>query len=1159
MTSDPSHHAPRFGADLAQRVRPRTGRLRRREGHHFVGVVGRSSVGFGLAVGRSSAIRPIVDRSNLDSIALRPPRGWWLQSSNEIEEMEALDGQRTEAPVPQRGRAEIRRTPTTSWTQRLMPQESRRRSSPTSRTTAATLRRAGAEADRATRGRTDAEPGADKFVSTGDPRWDALRRVFAAGLTPNDLQGDTEAIAAITGQTAPQAAKSSSPPQRSDTRVTRRADVIAGADSTDDAPVDQPADGTWNRNAAENRRGDTSAGSETGPGELGRRVRPERVSADQVARRKGSRTAPTAAPSLVVPGQVGSTQPDPRPATQQRSSRTTFEQSDATSLRRRLEEHGLIAPRDPGSASARPPVRTDTAPPRSNTPRSPRSPRPIGQTPPIGHTAPTGQSGQTAPSRRAVDTTPPAVQPQADTGRNSRRPDPGSPTPLANGGRSTGIAVQAGAPDAIDARGSNGDGRGASLDIEHRLAATMAQVPDLGAISVVDALPLAARTPLPGGGLVDHVTAEALPTDRPAPRQNLRLQRMIAAGRVSASDDVRTAAELVDAQKPGSRNTSSNRTNAEVAEPTGSPSAHDAPPPQAAPVTAVVRAPRHLRRIPSLPAAVHDHETLIRRLTIPRAMSRTHRPDAGLAAPRPDQRARRPVDAADPVEQVHHGDVANATVPNHDIARASVAPPPVRAWADTSRSTGDRFAFSAGDTRAGETIDAGENPHHASRRKRVRHLTNDWSLVASGTGALGAVVRRTPVDPSLPSRGVADERAAVAAERIADRASVTQPHPTRGKALATSTVVNSSTVVATPNATDPITDRVTRTRPKAPAPPGVATTPTLIDPITDRATSTSTALLGTMASRRSRNGSVQRTADRQGDTTDTTDTSAGTRDDDDLAARFMSELSRSIRSRPAPLPTQFQPLADQITGGRKVMLSTDAATRRALRSVGKVAATTGDTIHLDPAATTAVRMNHVLAHELTHVANPSPVARFFDDVVDSPEERQAEATAKVMARSPLAPTSSILGAPGSVARRSAAGGSSDTIRRSPARAGTTSSPGTISAESLAASITGTTPSPSRGATSRSPSNDVIRRAWQPATPTAERPASSPQSGSHRQEYTADSSAQATQKAPFDPDSTEAKEWFAEQLEKHADAIVRLLGDRLVTDLERRGGRMWGGI
>ena len=274
----------------------------------------------------------------------------------------------------------------------------------------------------------------------------------------------------------------------------------------------------------------------------------------------------------------------------------------------------------------------------------------------------------------------------------------------------------------------------------------------------------------------------------------------------------------------------------------------------------------------------------------------------------------------------------------------------------------------------------------------------------------------------------------------------------------------------------------------------------------------------------------------------------------DLAERFMTELSRSMRSRPAPLPAPFQPMAERITGGRKVMLSTDAATRKALRSVGKVAATTGDTIHLDPSATSPARMNHVMAHELTHIANPSPVARFFDDSIDSPEERRAEATAKIMARSPVAPTSSVLSAPGALSGRATA--SSPSIRRTPSASAPVASggsPGTVSAEALAASITGTTTSGAGSA-----SSGVIHRAWQSATPTAERAGSGSLAGSHRQTPTT-TSPEAPSSPAFDPDSYEAKQWFLEQLEKNADAIVRLLSERIVTDLERRGGRMWGGI
>ena len=88
------------------------------------------------------------------------------------------------------------------------------------------------------------------------------------------------------------------------------------------------------------------------------------------------------------------------------------------------------------------------------------------------------------------------------------------------------------------------------------------------------------------------------------------------------------------------------------------------------------------------------------------------------------------------------------------------------------------------------------------------------------------------------------------------------------------------------------------------------------------------------------------------------------------------------------------------------MLSTDTASRKALRSVGKVAATTGDTIHLDRQAIPTARLDEVMAHELTHIAHPSPTPRFFDDLDDSPEERTAEHVGRIMARSPMAPSAS---------------------------------------------------------------------------------------------------------------------------------------------------------
>lgn len=271
-----------------------------------------------------------------------------------------------------------------------------------------------------------------------------------------------------------------------------------------------------------------------------------------------------------------------------------------------------------------------------------------------------------------------------------------------------------------------------------------------------------------------------------------------------------------------------------------------------------------------------------------------------------------------------------------------------------------------------------------------------------------------------------------------------------------------------------------------------------------------------------------------------------------VAQQFMTVLSETVRRRPAPLPTTFRPLADAIAGPRPVMLSTDAASRKALRSVGKVAATTGDTIHLDSSAVSAARLDEVMAHELTHVAHPSPTPRFFDDIDDSPEERRAEQVARVMARSPLAPSAttsapSVRRSEGSgTIRRSAASSTPPSTQASvPSSVQRASSPGTVSAQSLAA-----------GLTASGTSSNVVQR-WGADTPSAES-SQGAQLGSHRS-AAAPAPADAPQRGRtsdelFGPGGS--VEWFREQLDDNLDRLVRLLEDRMIVELERRGGRAW---
>lgn len=257
----------------------------------------------------------------------------------------------------------------------------------------------------------------------------------------------------------------------------------------------------------------------------------------------------------------------------------------------------------------------------------------------------------------------------------------------------------------------------------------------------------------------------------------------------------------------------------------------------------------------------------------------------------------------------------------------------------------------------------------------------------------------------------------------------------------------------------------------------------------------------------------------------------------------MSELAHSIRTRPAPLPTPFRPMAEAITGTDRVLLSTDAGSRRALRSVGKRAATTGNVIHLDATPTPGPVINEVIAHELTHVAHPSPTPRFFDDIDDSPEERRAESVARVMASSPLAPT------PGTIAPVLPAG--VDVVRRSPAKEGAQMA----TADAMARQLTGMprtsgqTTAPTSGAASEAGAGaDTIRRLASGPSSASSTPSAEPSAPERV--------IPSSRSGGIELGSEAARAWFREELERNIDTIVERLEDRIRIDLERRGGRTW---
>ena len=200
-----------------------------------------------------------------------------------------------------------------------------------------------------------------------------------------------------------------------------------------------------------------------------------------------------------------------------------------------------------------------------------------------------------------------------------------------------------------------------------------------------------------------------------------------------------------------------------------------------------------------------------------------------------------------------------------------------------------------------------------------------------------------------------------------------------------------------------------------------------------------------------------------------------------LAVRFLHELRSRQRVETEALPMAFRGLADQIAGSVPVMIATGAASRRALGSVGRVAATVGSTIHLAERPDDSARSQQILAHELTHVAEPSTMPRFFDDPVVNAEEREARRAEHVVRRAirdGVSPTSAARGRSvggavpavsdqGSAADIASGVGRAEVIRRSSAGA---LGSGTVSAQSYVDRAQGR---PSESV--NSPSSSVVQR------------------------------------------------------------------------------------
>ncbi|MCU1483333.1 MAG: hypothetical protein JWN67_79, partial [Actinomycetia bacterium] len=257
------------------------------------------------------------------------------------------------------------------------------------------------------------------------------------------------------------------------------------------------------------------------------------------------------------------------------------------------------------------------------------------------------------------------------------------------------------------------------------------------------------------------------------------------------------------------------------------------------------------------------------------------------------------------------------------------------------------------------------------------------------------------------------------------------------------------------------------------------------------------------------------------------------------AARFDEVLRTSdVPVRPVALPVRFRPLAERIIGRMPVQIATGVASQRALAAVGTTAATTGSVIHLPVAPDGSARTAGVLAHELTHVAAASSVARFHGGR-PSIEESAATQVERIVARA---------------ARTSGSG-------RGPASPGTSGLPvggfvgvkgataGPPVPASVAPSSSSSSPS-SSGSSGGSSSGTVQRVVAQSEAPPPAR--------------TSKADRRVRRKvAPSAPAGLESAEQAADEStvlsDDALDVIVRALEVRLLESIERRGGLWRGGF
>jgi hypothetical protein len=265
-------------------------------------------------------------------------------------------------------------------------------------------------------------------------------------------------------------------------------------------------------------------------------------------------------------------------------------------------------------------------------------------------------------------------------------------------------------------------------------------------------------------------------------------------------------------------------------------------------------------------------------------------------------------------------------------------------------------------------------------------------------------------------------------------------------------------------------------------------------------------------------------------------------------SRWAAAVTARPLETPQPLPTAFHALARAVTGQpRPPRYTTGSATRSALAAAGALGATTGTVVHLPRSPATPADAA-VLAHELAHTRNPVRRPRFLlsgaSALLDD-DERQALSAGRGPGGGSTGRSDSEPVGAGIVGRLPVGGGMgavTDVAVRAAKAAVIEAGAGPLSA--LSAGMAG----PAPGMAGHGP--EATAAGW------ASGPAGAPPPGSAVPGGPAGTAPDATTVQQAGAGGAAAGGGTAAGLDP--DRVMEIIEERLLREIERRGGR-WAGV